>query len=465
MSTRQKNRRLVKFMEWISDINATALPAPQVNEADVADPPPTRSRRSISFGSMNPIYHSPKLEASETPLRRVIQFGELPVTPSSPAVAMPKVRRARPVIPTPPRETMSPSTPESSINDAATTAVLLPAQAESVNHADTSPVSSNDTMEHHKSIHLKQEPPNLPYIPVPDGHGGYYWMPATGYPHPPPMHPSMGPFPVPPPNASAAYYPHTVPSFSPGTQSSASPIEAALVTGMSSYPMHPMASYAAPVPETGGGGEAIANWCPPSPPSGHLPYVSATAAVTATVGGGAMSHPIPPPMMYPPPPHLSQAPISHPDSGYWIDPITGMCIPAMAPAPGAVFDPNMPPPPPHTSGHFTSFNYPYPMPYGGYPNPMAHTPAGPMPVTMHRTPDGGTLDDDASTNSGIHATKIEIKASAPEFVPGRRLSYKQQQQQQQQEYTDNNPPASLQTPPLSATKSDYSSNNELPMES
>ncbi|RKP23571.1 hypothetical protein SYNPS1DRAFT_30676 [Syncephalis pseudoplumigaleata] len=127
----------------------------------------------------------------------------------------------------------------------------------------------------------------------------------------------------------------------------------------------------------------------------------------------------------------------------------------MAPSPGTPFDPNMPPPPPPpppmppTSGHFAPYSYPYPMPYG-YPGPMplAISPASPMECGWISEPHPEATPGPA---------KSKLKASAPEFVPGRLLQAKQQKQHGSTEHAAAGATAStpLQTPPLSASTSDY----------
>ncbi|KAI9597406.1 hypothetical protein BDF19DRAFT_434956 [Syncephalis fuscata] len=170
-----------------------------------------------------------------------------------------------------------------------------------------------------------------------------------------------------------------------------------------------------------------------------------------------------------PPPLPLTSTGSHTESGYWIDPMTGMCISAAAPPPGAPFDPNMrsphpPPPPSHIPhGHYAAYGYPYPMAPYGYPGTVMPM-AGPVPAmnavdveTAMYPMQGKWPSAESMTSHPI--SKSKLKASAPEFVPGQSLLAKQQPSS-----TDITlaPP---QTPPLSASNSDYNANNTSVVES
>ncbi|RKP08663.1 hypothetical protein THASP1DRAFT_23388 [Thamnocephalis sphaerospora] len=449
MSAKPKNRRLVKYMDWIVEPDAdpagaldkSALQAmhgaPSGRPGEQAGPAmPQMQRRSPPLSS--PALAGPmRTKASVMPqgARRVLQFGGLPMTASSPAVAMPAVRRsttarltktarrtATSVIPTPPRETMSPSavekpdlanefdavpadgasetpmvgTPveagavmaqadaivngapmeaptcsgEAPTSTAATAAIVAsgpPAQA-----AVQPDVSVLPAAMHQLPLAPPPPPPPFAEVPymtmVPDVHGGVYWMPA-GAVAPRMAHsgPPLGVYYVPgppPPNVSTAGSSAAVSVEASAPSSVGSPA----TTGPLPYysapaPFPPVPASLAPVPATEATAPVAAVTTTSAPETAGVEVTASSEWRPPSPPSGSAGYALvgalgPPP---PPPPMQQQQ------------------QPAMAGPP--------PPQPPVMPPQVC----PYPAPYQMIPPPPAMSAGGPMPAGYWVDPVTGAL--------------------------------------------------------------------------
>jgi hypothetical protein len=282
------------------------------------------------------------------------------------------------------------------------------------------------------------EPTYLPTASEAHQHN-MYWMASRG------MIPPMGPIPQLPPFHMPMYYmPGPPPMPPPLANKDDMSAPGSAPRGMMMMPPPPLPLPRMPtLPPTSGPDGATTQsmpaqtnpeWRPPSPPSasaGFTPiaaYAPPMAHPPTTMTGPPMMPPqvgpyLTPYGMIPPPPHMSAhggatangGPMPHP-AGYWVDMNSGMMLPS---------DMMPPPPPPMVpfshEGHSGPLP-PAPMPFHAMPYPYPpYYPYAYMCTEPTLSPNATTTETNSTPSPVVPVSRSKLKASAPEFIPGRGL--------------------------------------------